>query len=292
MKLLYLFMLLGLTQALVGCASFSTVMLNRSEDNTSWQKEKFLRGVPITLKVPTHLRIDVLEKHYLIAETSSKSGVVHNPVVRSKAPFPIRAVAYTSIETEKIFLVDLKRPGAGTINAEIDFDPDSQYFKSIKSEVEDETIKAIGDLIAAVAPGGLFGAPTSEGVGSELTGIKEIQSVVASQVFEVDAPDFEMQVMAFLNHHLNCCHDCGIVQPGNLAPWVLPSRAEYPEASRKVVKWGKSPEEVDAPARNSLPTLNGPPPLNTPPGDEAIPAPMSNRYPRTHAPGVAERRPA
>ena len=70
-------------------------------------------------------------------------------------------------------------------------------------------------LIGQIAPSGLIGTPTSEEqVPSELRGrIKEVSTVVASKVFEFDAPNFETLVSDFLGKHLNCCHDCGTGSP-------------------------------------------------------------------------------
>ena len=202
----------ALVICMTGCASFGTNFLHRTEDNSAWQNEKHLRGVPVTLKVPTHVRIDVIEKSYLLRNAKS--------VQRKNPAFPLRTVQYTPIETEKIFLVDLKRPGAGTIGATLKFDAQEQYFNSIKTDVTDETLSAISALVAQVAPGGLIGSPTNE-TGTPTAfqqRIKELNSVVASNVFEFDAPDFEQQVTAFLSEHLNCCHDCGVKKSLNPDP--------------------------------------------------------------------------
>lgn len=198
-----------------GCASFSATMLHRGECNTGWEKERHLRGVP------THIRVDVIEKHYLVLDSDGKT------VSRKSADFPIREVIYTPIETEKIFLVDLKRPGAGTINATIDLNADEQYFNQIETKVVDTTIDAVGDLLAQIAPGGLIGAPTAEG--GEPKGddpfkdrIKEVSSVVASEIFEIDSPSLERDMQDFLARHLNCCHTCS----------MLPTDAALPETPK------------------------------------------------------------
>ncbi len=200
-----------LCQTLVGCSSFSANFLYRSEDNQSWLRKKHLRGVPVTLKIPTHVRIDVIEKRYMFLNGDGK-------IIQDSPGFPIRSVKYTPIETEEIFLVDIKRPGAGTIDTTIEFDAENQYFKEIKTDITDTTIESISSLIGSIAPGGLIGAPTSEVVPAAYTNrVKEVESVVASKVFEFEAPDFELLVGDFLGQHLNCCHDCG--QPrSSIAP--------------------------------------------------------------------------
>ncbi|MCG8650021.1 MAG: hypothetical protein MI861_09315 [Pirellulales bacterium] len=200
-----------------GCTSFSAVHLHRSESNTSWQKKRALHGIPVTLKVPTHLKLDVVENHVLLLDDSQKL------VQRTQAPVALRRVDTSFIETEKIFLVDIKRPGAGELDTTIDLDPESQYFKQIKETLTDETITQVGNLVQAIAPSGLFGVPTTEDeTPSELAKVKLVSNVVASQIFEVDAPDFEIQLMAFLNRHVNCCHDCGVLAGDHQRPQFLP----------------------------------------------------------------------
>lgn len=229
----------------MGCNSFSTNFLHRDEGNFLWLKHQKLQGVPVTLKVPTHVRIDVTEKSYMLLNSNG---------IQQKSPgFPLRSVSYEPIQTEKIFLVDLKRPAAGTIGANLDFDADEQYFNSIKNEVDDQTIGAVSDLIGQIAPSGLIGTPTSEEqVASELRGrVKEVSTVVASKVFEFDAPDFEILVSEFLGKHLNCNHDCGTVSPlrnpldNDLTTPICPTAIENPsvEGDEPEINGGASSEE-------------------------------------------------
>jgi hypothetical protein len=230
--------ILLLATVLLGCSSFSSTLLHRTEDNCAWKQERMLHGVPITLKVPTHVRVDVAEKHFLVLDQVQRkrrdgSTVTVQAIHRKAAKFPLREVTYHMIETEKVFVVDLKRPGAGTIDAKLDFDADDQYFDEIKTKVVDETIEQVGNLIAQVAPSGLFGAPTADTAGEKVSNrIKQVFTVVASNIFEIDAPDFEFQLRAFLDRHLNCCHDCGLLPVDTAPPVELPAPAVYPRADR------------------------------------------------------------
>lgn len=225
----YQFIVIALAAALSGCSSFSSTLVHRAEDNMAWEKRK-LHGVPITLKVPTHVRIDVTEKHFFVLNQAKDDKTLVTRLERKAAKFPIREVAYHLIETEKIFTVDLKRPGAGTINAKVDFAPDDQYFNEIKTKVVDETIDQVGNLISQVAPSGLFGAPTSDAEpGKFVSGrIKELPSVVASKIFEIDSPDFEIQVRAFLGRHLNCCNSCDLQPVDTTRPSELGAPVRLP----------------------------------------------------------------
>lgn len=228
MRMFLIFVCLIAINSLAGCASFSTNMIHRSEDDSGWCREKHLRGIPVTLKVQTHLKIDVLEKNFLVLNQSRDE--IKTAIVTSKqSKIPMRTVQYTPIETEQIFLVDLKRPGAGTIDANIDLDADAQYFKEIKTQVEDKTIDAVGNLVAGIAKSGLLGKPTSEGGGVQPgfgNRVKVVTKVVASKVFEIDAPNFEVEVADFLNEHLNCCHTCLVSEPFDIPTSELPFPVE------------------------------------------------------------------
>jgi len=227
--------------AFTGCCSFSSTLLHRSEDNSTWDKKRLLQGVPITLTVPTHVRIDVSEKHFLVLNHVDRlrtdgSTVRVKAVQRQAAKFPLREVIYHVIETEKIFVVDLKRPGAGTVDATMKIDADDQYFDEIRTKVVDETMEQVGNLIAQVAPSGLFGSPTTRVAGAKVSNrVKQVSNVVASRVFEIDAPDFEYQVRAFLDRHLNCCHDCSVLPVETVPPAQLPLPAVYPLAERTLI---------------------------------------------------------
>ena len=201
------FLLLG-TGAAIGCTSMRSIFLHRDESNTSWTKERRLPGVPITLRVPTHLRVTVVEKHFLVVN----SGTGETRVTRVNLPSPIRAVTHELVYTEKIFTVDFKRPAAGKMKLSAEFE--NQYFKKIEHEVEDETIEQVANLLSKIAPGGLF-SPASIGESKAFAdNVQEVDSVVAVRLFEIDEPDFEEQLTAFLDCHVNQSHDAWVSPPG------------------------------------------------------------------------------
>ncbi|GIW95048.1 MAG: hypothetical protein KatS3mg110_3089 [Pirellulaceae bacterium] len=202
---------------LAGCTSMRSVMLHRNESNTAWEKTRHLPGVPITLKVPTHLQITVLEKHFL-----SKDGTQYH---RVDLPVPVRRVQMDFQYTERIFTVDFKRPAAGTLDLKVRFRNDQQYFEQIEQRVIDQTIQDVAKLIGAIAPRGLAPAVAASAVPPDLV---EIESVVAVGWFELDDPAFEQQVAAFLHCHLNQAHDAWVVPPGVESPRRVPLIDENP----------------------------------------------------------------
>jgi hypothetical protein len=62
-----------------GCASAKSTMLARDEGNSSWTHSK-VNGYPITVKVPTHLRLTIYEKFYVAAQPAPE------PAAPAEAP--------------------------------------------------------------------------------------------------------------------------------------------------------------------------------------------------------------
>jgi hypothetical protein len=191
-----------------GCTSMSSTMLTRDESNVSWIRYPHLKGVPITLKVPTHVKIFVYEHHFLQNALTPQG---ETRVTRVKLGFPVRDIGQEFIYSEKIFTVDFKRPAAGMYNLRLDM-TDDQYIDKVQHDVTDKTIEEVGNAIHTLAPGGLF--PTIVSDSQEVDGmLEQVTSVVAVGMFEIDASDFEEQVASFINCHLNQAHDALMVPP-------------------------------------------------------------------------------
>ena len=209
----YFFVLMAvLVVTFPACMSTQSTLLHRDETNQWWQRKGKLKGVPITLKVPTHIKVEVLEHHYLTNITPSGGGGTETGNLEFvELNTPIRSVKTELIETEKVFTVDPKRPAAGSLNASIKFD--GQYFDDIDYDVSDETIADLTNLIGNVARGGLFGNPTTSGEEVDKR-IQQIDSHVASAMFALDSPTVELEIQQFLTKHISGCHTCNVVAPG------------------------------------------------------------------------------
>jgi hypothetical protein len=192
-----------------GCTSMSSTMVTRDESNQTWTRHRCLQGVPITLKVPTHVKVYVIEHHYLQRVKCEGSAVARTQ--RLTLPYVVRDFAQEFIYTEKIFTVDFRRPAAGTYNLHLDMTED-QYIEKVQHDVTDQTIAQVGNLIRGAAPGGLLPSPRSA-IPNPEDFLFEVTSVVAVGIFEIDAPDFELQLSGFLNCHLNQAHDAWVVPP-------------------------------------------------------------------------------
>jgi len=192
-----------------GCASSESNVLTRNEMNNDWSMIKHVKGIPITVKIPTHLKLYVFEKYYL--QEVAVGGVSEIRAVELNVP--VRDFAQDFVFTEKVVMVDFKRPAAGEFELEVDLS-DDQYIEKIRHDVTDQTIERVTELVGKLVPGGVADlASAPEGSGVIDSKIKEIKSVVAVGVFEIDAPDFEAQMAEFLNCHVNNAHDAWVVPP-------------------------------------------------------------------------------
>lgn len=182
----------------IGCSSIESTFLARNESNTGWSKISHLKGVPVTVEVPSHLKVVIREKHFIAPTATHDFAFI-------KLPAPIRDVTTEIVKTAKVFTVDFKRPLAGKAKLDMELDQERQYFTKIAQQVEDETISSIGDLIGDLDSVGFHLAGSGKNHSPDQ--LREVSSVVAIQMFEIDDPNLEVNVVEFLNCHLNQSHD-------------------------------------------------------------------------------------
>jgi hypothetical protein len=181
---------------IVGCSSSRSTMLTRNECNTGWNKIGHLHGTPITLRVPTHVRIYVYEKYCM--EKVTVAGVSR----WQRADLPLLYDFGSEVlYTDKIFTTDFIRPAAGTFNLDVNYS--DQYVQRVQQDITDETLKDVTALLATL-PGKFLPLPGGTKA-SDDPGVdwKEIKSVVAANVFEIDDPNFETNVASFVQEHLH-----------------------------------------------------------------------------------------
>jgi len=212
-----------LAASLMGCTSVKSTALNRTESdvfigNSNGKPRAHcaarpFNGVPITLRVPTHLDVVIKEKIYL------KVGEERGSLSRLQADKRSLFVETEVIETDKVFMVDPKRPAAGQLDYTMKFGADesgtdggkdnSQYFSSIESRIQDDTIKDITGALKAVTDS--LAAKTNVGDRDSrrptLILVPDVRTV-AWRRFDIDACDFEQQVADFVAIHMNSCNSC------------------------------------------------------------------------------------
>ncbi|TWU02436.1 hypothetical protein [Stieleria varia] len=182
-----------------GCSSSRSTMLARNECNTGWNKIGHLHGTPITLRVPTHLRVYVYQTHYM--EQIDVAGIKRWQKVDMP---PIYDFGSETLYNDKIFTTDFIRPAAGAFNLDVNYTED-QYIERVQQDITDETLKEIGNLVSKIPA--LFAAPGGAALAGGDNGaetLKEVKSVLAANVFEIDDPNFEVNVSEFVERHLNC----------------------------------------------------------------------------------------
>ncbi len=206
-----------LAAAIMGCTSISSTLVNRTDNdvfigNSNGNPKDHCdarpyKGVPITVRVPTHLDVVIKEQIFL----ASTGG---NAPVRQKTSSRHLYVESAVVETDKVFTVDIKRPAAGVLNYTMTFGTNtngldnSQYFSALKSHIQDDTIKDVTTALKTLSP--LFAKKASAG-GTATDGDTQIildSRTVAWKRFDIDACDFEQQVAAFVDRHLNCSNNC------------------------------------------------------------------------------------
>jgi hypothetical protein len=198
-----------------GCTSIESTMVTRDEANHAWERHNCLNGIPITLKVPTHLKLYIYEKHFLEAITKEDDPKQLEYIGPVNLDVVVRDFAHEFMVTEKIFVVDFKRPPAGSANLRVDM-TDEQYIAEIQHDITDQTIEQVSGLLGAfIGKGGNLAsaANVEQPPASYAPDLTEINSLVAVGIFEIDAPDFEQKVQQFINCHLNKSHDAWVVPP-------------------------------------------------------------------------------
>ena len=185
-----------------GCRSAVSTHVAPDPSGTFWETKR-LRGVPVTVKLPTHLDVRVVERRYL-RSTETNGIKAFTPLEIGGVEFVSRHVEFQVREKDQVFLVDAVRPAAGkqTYNAEFD----GQYFKEFDTRVEDKTIETVTNIVKQFTP-----KPPGKGSASaisqtpEVAGLTPVDRVVAAKVFEFRNPGLEADLRAFLDTYLNNC---------------------------------------------------------------------------------------
>lgn len=212
-----MFLLVGALSYATGCRSISSTFMQRMDNDRLvgnsngstglHDNAKPFKGIPVTMPVLTHVDISIEEEMFLDKETLALVKTERRNLSAKADP----------VYSDKIFAVDPKRAASGTSKYTFDMNSDGapedqQYFKQIKQNIDDETIRDINTALSGLLPK-LF--PTPSGVKSSVNSESSsndffypIKRHVAWKRFDVSAPDFQMQVADFVNCHLNGCNQC------------------------------------------------------------------------------------
>ncbi len=203
-----------------GCASMQTTFFTRHEDDTLCKESEHpINGVPVMVKVPTHLELKIQEVVHIIQQPDTA-----NLEILNNAGKAIRKVEPNLRFTEKMFVVDPKRPFSGSATYGLSFrgaadstgkpnaDSGHGYLNGLRYSVDDQTITDASALLASVAP--LLGGGVStdeETADAKLHAVQNVQTTqrtIAYGLFDLSSPTFEDDVTAFVEIHLNSCSPC------------------------------------------------------------------------------------
>ncbi len=115
--------------------------------------------------------------------------------------------------TDKIFLVDFKRPAGGVLDLKEAQMDDEQYFSKVQAEVQERTLQDISTALNTVKDPlanlikkdkGNVAIPTSAGTpaGDSNDTVNFQKSVVATQRFDISESGWEQRLQDFVNEHI------------------------------------------------------------------------------------------
>lgn len=223
-----------------GCSSIKTTAYDRLEDDTLIANpDKHLKGIPVSLRVPSHIELTVREKTFWTVEDTEMI-----PLKNCRAT---RTIDHDVKYTEKVFLVDPVRPAGGPLSTDAnnvsnyygfsfqhdDLDTADReagkekeyqesgrgYLAGLNYKSNDQTIKRSAELlvsslsmIKAFSPPAVKVSAIGGGNNPDLDlEIIETTRVIAFSRFDLNSEHFEDDVMNFLDTYVNkksCDPDC------------------------------------------------------------------------------------
>ena len=195
----------------MGCSSVESTHVKRNNDICGFETTR-LHGIPITLEVPHHFQVEVIETYW-----ESDSGNLLRDAV-TKQPVTTRWVKLKVENTKEIFTVDFIKPGAGTLDSHVQIDAQKQYFTSIDNTIQDNTIEEITNSISAIA-GSVNPLLKADATTPPVLPGTPHHKVLAATMVEIADPRALVKIHDFLCLHLNGCNNCA-TKAGATAPSV------------------------------------------------------------------------
>ena len=208
---------------ITGCSSFRTTAIDRCPNDTLVvNPNRPMKGIPVSLRVPTHLEISVIETTYW-----EKQNVLGNrpTLTPLRSCRPTRTVTHRVCTTEKIFLVDPARPVAGTQSYGFSFTSNNQanqddsgkgYLDEVSYKIDDQTIQESAKLLSNSL--NFLNAFQVSAVNQHHPNTGSLLSTdrtVAHSRLDINSPSFEHDVEEFLDIHVN-----QVADPNRVCPQV------------------------------------------------------------------------
>jgi hypothetical protein len=275
----------GAILTLSGCSSIKSTIYD--PDNCCGDNKRRLHGIPVTMDVPTHVKVTIVEKRYYRLPADAEGRA---PLLPTTIP-PTRHLEYDVVAVKELFTVDFKRPAAGTMDLQVAYDEKTsggQYFSGITYNVEDLTIDKVSGLIQAI----ISSTPTLAGLGLPTAArdatLVEVPRVIAVEFFNARQPGLQARIQEFLERYVNACTEpcLGPACPAPIPPAVPPAA---PHAATSPVAPGAP---VAPPAARPTPAappvvIAEPPAPTVPAAPQAPPRPPVVVPEKASAPGSA-----
>lgn len=211
-------LILGLAMT-CGCNTFRTTAVDRCEnDALVVNPEHPMKGIPVSLRVPTHLELSVIETTYWEKQDNPGQKPTLVPLHTCR---PTRTVSHNVCYTEKVFLVDPVRPGAGLQAYGFTFksnkegnekDAGKGYLDKVAYKIDDQTITESANLLADSLS--LINAFTVSSANQPSTNegrLVATDRTIAFTRLDINSLCFEDDVAQFLDVNVNrACSSCTI----------------------------------------------------------------------------------
>lgn len=171
--------------------------------------ESKLASDDLKAQLPT-LQIELARLQGLLSAAVASSKETHTLVSFTPAQYMVeRELQYT----DKVFLVDFKRPAGGILNLTEASMDDEQYFAKVKAEITERTLADVGYALNKVAdplsklgkkPGTNTAIPTSSETPSAESNknVNFQKSVIATQRFDISEAGWEERLQAFVSEFI------------------------------------------------------------------------------------------
>lgn len=220
-----------------GCSSVKTTLVGVSPEGDIYaDPHRCVHGVPAMIKVPTHIEVKIIQTDYWKVDERTESPVKQTQqeqeedpdeadslVIRTLVHRPastLRNVEVKEICTDKMVMIDPKRPASGQGEFAIKYDDNGNgTIMSLNYKAVDETLKNSAALASALVKA----FPTSvdqknfDDQGGNNTSLVKAKRTIAIQRFPIGNCS-QSEIEAFVTKYINACGPVDCTNPTMYAP--------------------------------------------------------------------------
>ena len=188
-----------------GCSTVKTTFVNvDSQGNLAPCPERCVKGVPAIVKVKTHVEVSITQKDYYRKMPSSGGA---SQYLEHLPHATIRTLDVTDVMTDKMVMIDPKRPVSGQGEFRVAYKDDgSGHLAALNYKAVDTTLKDSASLVSAALK--VFGVKP-HGFDSNSSKVVEVSRVIAVERFPADQCS-HAEIERFVEQYINLCapQDC------------------------------------------------------------------------------------